>query len=361
MKNILFFATYPIGDKIIDGMAQRIHSIDEEFDRWHRTYIEIGLKTFIKKEHEVLDDGRIDIYRVNLFLHVIFLYHIIKKHSHIYIHSLHNYFKLYFFSLRHHNVTLDIHGTVPEEMAFAGSRFFSSLLSFSEKKLFQTASNFICVSEEMKDYYIEKYPFCSTKNFIIKPIFSQNSFSEVQPEKQLALKNELGIQEDDVVFIYSGNTQRWQNVELTIQSMIKYSVPNHFHILLTGDIKGVKKMMEAMSPEKTFRYIIRSVAPTELGIFYSIAHYGYILRDEHVLNREAAPTKLIEYLYYGIIPIVKYERIGDSFRLGYEHVNYQDDLSLLTQRKSDKNKEIALVLSSRNSDKKISNYLQTDL
>ena len=50
MKNILFFATYPIGDKIIDGMAQRIHSIDEEFDRWHRTYIEIGLKTFIKKE-----------------------------------------------------------------------------------------------------------------------------------------------------------------------------------------------------------------------------------------------------------------------------------------------------------------------
>ena len=89
MKNILFFATYPIGDKIIDGMAQRIHSIDEEFDRWHRTYIEIGLKTFIKKEHEVLDDGRIDIYRVNLFLHVIFLYHIIKKHSHIYIHSLH--------------------------------------------------------------------------------------------------------------------------------------------------------------------------------------------------------------------------------------------------------------------------------
>ena len=44
MKNILFFATYPIGDKIIDGMAQRIHSIDEEFDRWHRTYIEIGVR-----------------------------------------------------------------------------------------------------------------------------------------------------------------------------------------------------------------------------------------------------------------------------------------------------------------------------
>lgn len=359
MKKILFFATYPIGDKIIDGMAQRIHSIDKEFSHWHRTYIEIGLKTFLKKEHEVLDDGHIDIYRVNLFLHVVFLYQIIKKHRHIYIHSLHNYFKIYCFSLRHHNVTLDIHGTVPEEMAFAGNRFFSSILSFTEKKLFKEASNFICVSEEMKDFYIEKYPSCSTKTFIIKPIFSYNSFAEVQPEKLLALKEQLGIQEDDVVFVYSGNTQRWQNVELTIQSMIENAVPNHFHILLTGNVSGVEKMVETVSPDHSFRYIIRSVAPSELSTYYSLAHYGYILRDEHVLNRVAAPTKLIEYLYYGIIPIVKYERIGDPFRLGYQYVNYQKDLSQLLPCKSEKNKEIALILSSRNSDKKLSDYYQT--
>lgn len=360
MKKILFFATYPIGDKIIDGMGQRIYSIDKEFNCWHRTYIEIGLKTFMKKEHEVLDDGHIEIYRVNLFLHVVFLYRIIKKHRYIYIHSLHNFFKIYCFSLRYHKVTLDIHGTVPEEMAFAGNKFFSSILSFTEKKLFRDASNIICVSEEMKDFYTEKYPFCSTKFFIIKPIFSQNAFAEVQREKLLTLKKQLGIQDDDVVFIYSGNTQRWQNVELTIQSMIKNAAPNHFHILLTGDVSGVEKIIETMSPEHSFRYIIRSVAPSDLSTYYSLAHYGYILRDEHVLNRVAAPTKLIEYLYYGIIPIVKYERIGDSFRLGYEHVNYQDDLSLLLPCKSEKNKNIAHILSSRNSDKKLCDYYQAD-
>ena len=98
-KKILFFATYPIGNEIIDGMAQRIHSIDKEFPQWHRTYVEIGLKTYLSKQHIVLDDGHLEIYRINLLLHFLFLWRLIRQHRHIYIHSLHNYFKLYAFSL----------------------------------------------------------------------------------------------------------------------------------------------------------------------------------------------------------------------------------------------------------------------
>ncbi len=353
MNKILIFARYPIGEKITEGMAQRIYSIDKEFSEWHRTYIEIGIRIFLKKQHETLENGNIDIFRINLILHFLFLYKIIKGHTHIYIHSVFNYFKLYSFNLSHHNVTLDIHGTVPEETAFEGNQKFAWILGIAEKKLFREVSNLICVSEEMKDYYIEKYPFCANKAFIIKPIYSKNAFSEVHQEKLSALKNELGIRDCDIVFIYSGNTQRWQNVGLTIQTMIKNTTTNHFHILLTGDVKGVEKIMSDLTPNKSFRYIIRSVKPSELSSYYSISHYGYILRDEHILNRVAAPTKLIEYLYYGIIPIVKYERIGDSYRLGYEYISYQNDLSKLLPKKSPKNKEIAITLSTRNSDKNI--------
>ena len=138
--------------------------------------------------------------------------------------------------------------------------------------------------------------------------------------------------------------------------MNKHAREDAFHIILTGNPEGIMDMLKKLPASKTFRYVVRSVAPTELCRYYSLAHYGYILRDEHVLNRVAAPTKLIEYLYYGIIPIVKYERIGDSFRLGYEHISYKDDLSKLIPHKSKKNREIALMMSSQNTDNILSKY-----
>jgi hypothetical protein len=43
-----------------------------------------------------------------------------------------------------------------------------------------------------------------------------------------------------------------------------------------------------------------------------LAHeYGFVLRDESLVNRVACPTKLVEYLYWGVLPVVITPRIGD--------------------------------------------------
>lgn len=85
-----------------------------------------------------------------------------------------------------------------------------------------------------------------------------------------------------------------------------------------------------------------------------LAHYGFILRDKHILNRVAAPTKMVEYLFFGIIPIVKYEEIGDVLKLGYEYISYKSDLSNLEPKKSKKNENIAMTLLNRNSETELS-------
>ena len=61
----------------------------------------------------------------------------------------------------------------------------------------------------------------------------------------------------------------------------------------------------------------------------------------------AAPTKLVEYLHHGLVPIVKYEVVGDAYSLGYEYLRYDADLSHLQPGKNAKNQQVAQQLFQR--------------
>ena len=69
---------------------------------------------------------------------------------------------------------------------------------------------------------------------------------------------------------------------------------------------------------------INSATPAQVREYYKSCKYGFILRDEHVLNKVACPTKLIEYLYYGIIPVVKYPGIGNFQANNYSYILLDD-------------------------------------
>ena len=51
---------------------------------------------------------------------------------------------------------------------------------------------------------------------------------------------------------------------------------------------------------------------------------GLVLRDDSAVNRVACPTKLAEYLYFGLIPVVRSPRLGDFEELGYAYVTEQE-------------------------------------
>ena len=58
----------------------------------------------------------------------------------------------------------------------------------------------------------------------------------------------------------------------------------------------------------------------ELKKEYEKAQYGFTLRDNIIVNEVACPTKLIDYVKYGIIPILKSDKIGDFVENGLEYV-----------------------------------------
>src|SRR5690606_6210947 len=93
---------------------------------------------------------------------------------------------------------------------------------------------------------------------------------------------------------------------------------------------------------------VLTVTPDELGDYYRQAHYGFILRDDITVNRVACPTKMVEYLFYGITPIVKSPSIGDFPERGYEYIEYSDFSEDLPPVKSETNRRLVREVMAEN-------------
>ena len=347
MNKILVLSNYPTGALLKDGMFQRVKAIDGELSEFQRVYLSVSLNKNWIGTHKKIDES-VELYKLNIAVHFLFIIYLFCKSHTIYIHSVYNFYLLSFLPFQKKDATFDLHGTAPEETLFMGYPIWAKIYGKGEKIAFDKCSNFIYVSEEMKDYYIRKYPIAQSKKHFVKPIFPSNAFVSVSEDCVKNRKEKLGIKNEDVVFIYSGNLQKWQNVELMMDRISQVNDSHMFFIFLTGDIEGMKKMADAKFADNNIRYVIESVTPEELGEYYAVANYGFILRDEHILNQVASPTKLTEYLFYGLTPIVKFEKLGDAYRYGYDFVRYDADLSKLERIKSEKNREIAKMMLNKN-------------
>ena len=352
-KTILFIAEYPITEKQKEGMFQRIKAIDKEFEAYNRTYLSISYTSHWEKKETIIEN--VKIMYVNWFLHFAHICKIIRENHYIYVHSLYNFKFLLGTPLKGKNLTLDVHGTVPEELKFYGKKLKSLFYNEVERIACKQVTNLISVSYAMADYYKGKRKLNEKVNSIIKPIYPINSIYEPEVCDVDSLRKSLKIKDTNVVFVYSGNLQKWQNFDLMIQCIKEMNNPNYRFIILTQEVEKANEFVSNLPNSSSI--IVRSVLPKDLSLYYAIAHYGFILRDDIILNRVAAPTKLIEYLSYGLIPLVKTINIGDSIRMGYEYISYQDGLNNLTCRKSIRNKNIAESVIKQNTENNIPHIL----
>lgn len=336
MKQILIVAHFPTGAYVKEGMAQRILFIDQELEFVPRKYLQISLrKNFIRKVDKKSDNLSVEY--VNLFFHFFTIYKILKKSSIVYIHSLYNFERIFFYPLKGKKIILDVHGIVPEELRFMGNKFRSYFFSCLERKAIGVSNILIAVTKSMKVFYQEKYPDAIFKIEVI-PI--QTTKKQILDNNELEfLKSKYSISKEDVVFIYSGNCQEWQNIELMLHNIKKLiHIKNFKFLILTGELNKMKRLIFNELGNMPFdNLFIDSVSPGELPKYYSIAHYGFVLRDDHPLNKVANPTKIVDYMMYGIIPIVKSAEIGDFLDFDYEFLAINNISEYTKPKKSEKN------------------------
>lgn len=297
---ITIISQYPNRNNERDGMVQRIAAIDNLIKEKERRYLEISLRKNWKGEH-ILENG-INVYRLNFFTYFFLIFKLLTSSDYIYVHSIYNSLRIFPFYYCLKNIITDLHGVVPDELRMYNEKNKSRIFEWIEKKVMHHSYKLIAVTETMENYYTQKYPFTKNK-FLCISIFANK---RAVPQN---LRCRNGV-------VYSGGTQKWQCVDKMVE-LIKETSNMYDWVILTGNPTYFHNI-------ENCQVVVKSVSPEEVVRYYENNTFGIILREDDIVNRVACPTKLVEYVQTGLIPVVLSPMIGDFYRYDYKYVIYED-------------------------------------
>jgi hypothetical protein len=303
---IVFVAPFPALADEKDGMIQRVASIDSLVSDMPRVYLDISFRKFwFKRTHQFGDATVIQLHALLHFLHICA---ILRKASLVYIHSVHNSLRAipaYWIAAP----ITDLHGAVPEELLYQGMPWRARVLGIIEKIALTRSGAVIHVTSAMKRHFQRKYSrqSASDRTVAILPKLA---------DVALQRAHVLGAARDSRAVIYAGGLQAWQNVAMMLAAAA--AAPQQRYVFLSGEALALRELAEAASVGD---FTCDSAAPNQVANYYLKCTYGFVLRDPVLLNQVACPTKLVEYLYWGVIPIVLTPDIGDFVEFGFQFVS----------------------------------------
>ncbi|MNQ32449.1 hypothetical protein D3C85_458540 [compost metagenome] len=354
MKKIVFLAPFSTPENIKEGMMQRVDAVDKIFgnNEFKKTYIVPRFKT-LKTECREVANNTIEV-NLSIWLSFFWLIKKLRDADVVYCHSLYGMslagiFFLPFFKRK--NLVWDVHGIIPEEIKLAGhSKLKQFVYSILERLVITKSTKIIVVTNAMRKHFCKKYKNIKA-DFLVYPILPntiniENGFEEKEKE------NKINI-------LYAGNMQGYQNISLMVENIKKIvDVPNYYFYILTGQKQKMQEIFSINGLNDKKNILIDSVTPNELDKYYKKAHYGFVLRDDVDVNNVACPTKIIEYLAYGMTCITLSNKIGDFYELGFEFINI-DKLKTekLKEIKSFKNHKIYCAINADNKPSKLTSFI----
>lgn len=203
---------------------------------------------------------------------------------------------LHYFLRGYKNIVIWYQGVVPEESYLRNkSKIRSSVLSIIELIGLKSAKACFFVSDEMLQHYEQKYHMSLKCKSYIMPCFN-----EIGLNKE-AFQNES--KSSPCEFLYAGSLNEWQcfrqTAELYAHIEQKAVIPTKFCVY-TREKEKAKKIIDHLNIKS---YLVDYVDASELANRIKSCRYGFVLRENSVINRVATPTKFSNYLANGIIPI----------------------------------------------------------
>lgn len=309
---ILVIGQLPTPENARDGMVQRISAVDALLDGEPRVYLAPRHDPGASRPFELEDAGpHVRTGRPNLFYRVDVerMVGLGREARAVYVHSVHwaqHVLPLYLLG----HVVTDLHGVVPEEQRMVGQAEEAVQLERVERFVLQHGLATVAVSDAMAAHLRAKYPGTAAR-VVVLPNLSR------LPSPALLDKPVPG----PARVLYAGGTHAWQKIPRMLQALQRQ--PGGCEVeFLTPDVERMRGEIQEAGLEG--RLTVRSVAPADMPAEYARAHFGFVLRDDHVVNRVACPTKLQEYLAHGVLPIVESRALGDFEALGYATVPVED-------------------------------------
>jgi len=195
------------------------------------------------------------------------------------------------------NVIYWCQGVGPEERKIYKEPSYMMLLhSMIEKYILKKAKMIFFVSEAMKKHFEKKYRLDFHNRYYIMPCFNEDHLDEE------CFNNDGKYQNN--IFAYSGNLLPWQCFEKTAEIYHrieqKSTVPTKF-LVLTYEVEKAKNIL---FDKNVKNFEVKYVTPELVGRELRNVKYGFVIRENNIVNNVATPTKLSGYLAEGVIPII---------------------------------------------------------
>lgn len=306
---ITFISEYPDAANEKDGMMQRVLHVDRLCAETRRQYLSISLFGNILFNSRFVASN-VRVVKLNFFVHFYYLAFWMARSRVVYCHSIYNSLRILPFFIRR-DVIVDMHGSVPEELSMMGRFFRAWLYQLVEYIVLWRSGTLVCVTRSMVRHFSHKYSNAAGKSLVL-PILSESAIAALNVRASSEIKENI--------VVYSGGAQAWQNIGLMLQCASENS--GFHYCFLTPDVAAFQSRISVF---KTFpRCSVQGVRPDEVSKYYAAAKYGFLLRDDVVVNRVACPTKCVEYISNGVIPVLKSKDIGDFLEFGLKGVDWQD-------------------------------------
>lgn len=206
-------------------------------------------------------------------------------------------------------------GIVPEEaLMMFGSRWRKFLWEFFERRALAGTCLNLFVSQAMQQHYLQKYAYQGT-NYLIMPCYNKHI-----NESAFNVSNKY----NKPTFVYSGSLATWQCIDQMLQlyKLVEQSIPQATLSILTAEQEKAKKLI---AQYKLIHAQVSYCPLSELDQELKKYKYGFIIRNAHIVNRVATPTKMNSYMAMGVIPI--YTDVVDAFKMHLNLKGYSIPLS----------------------------------
>lgn len=290
----------------------RIRAVDEIFLDRPRIYLHFDASAPRNEPPQRADFGPAVEYRIHPLsdLHRRIVGEVIGGSQFTYVHTIHlARFVLGYFPTG--KIVVDFHGAAPEEEEMLGNPVGAAFYQGVERSVIAGARTAVVVTEAMINHLKVKYPDCACE-FIVLPIMEAHQFD---------LARRRTAEDGRYAVIYAGGTQRWQNLPLMLDAAARAEFDCRF-TFLSHDHKIIAAEAERVAPNAIVECTM--ALREELPDYYAAADLGFVLRDDTIVNRVACPTKLIEYMQFGVVPVVKTSQVGDFPAYGFQYVTLDE-------------------------------------
>lgn len=163
-----------------------------------------------------------------------------------------------------------------------------------------------CVSDAMVRFFKQNYGLKDHGQIVVMPCYNMQPTSQGEPERY-----------SRPTFVYAGNASSWQCIDtmLDVYANIEKEIPEA-ELKIFSNCKS--EFLGKINDRGIKNYSIQFMGVDELGNEMLKYKYGFVIRDNHVINRVATPTKLNSYLASYLIPIFSngVEAFAENINLG---------------------------------------------